>query len=185
MTKRIVGLVIAAAFIASAATAQTPRQKVIARRQAIVERIQDVRAAQQEWEEVIDYARKKVAKLEAREARLREALEGVREAVAAIDDQPTSLTDAVDIPTTLTASLGGIQLDWDESPESDLAEYRIYRDGALIGASESSAYSDLGLRAGTSHSYAVTAVDFSGNESGRSNTATATAPRRQGYARDE
>ena len=84
------------------------------------------------------------------------------------------------IPTGLaaTAGTGSVTLTWSPNAESDLAGYRVYRNGAasplnstlLTGAS----YADSALTNGITYSYAVTAVDTSGNESARSATVTAT-----------
>jgi hypothetical protein len=75
-------------------------------------------------------------------------------------------------PTGLTVSSGatGMALDWDDSPEPDLAGYNVYReDGAgawaLIASLEAatSAYTDPSPASPST--YRVTAVDIWGNES--------------------
>lgn len=77
-------------------------------------------------------------------------------------------------PLGLTAdlSIGAIELAWDPSPASDLAFYRVYRDGVRIADQvRVPAYAD---RAAARGRYHVTAVDRSGNES------AASAPREAG-----
>jgi predicted small lipoprotein YifL len=68
-------------------------------------------------------------------------------------------------PLGLTAdiSLNAVELAWDPSPASDLAFYRVYRDGIRIADQvRVPAYAD---RTATRGRYQVTAVDQSGNES--------------------
>lgn len=81
-------------------------------------------------------------------------------------------------PNGLSATAGDKQvaLDWANNSEADLAGYRVYRSGALIGSTTTSAYTDTGLSNGTTYSYHVTAIDSStpANESGPSATVTAT-----------
>jgi fibronectin type 3 domain-containing protein len=72
-----------------------------------------------------------------------------------------------------SASAGSIELSWESNDEPDLASYRIYRsvDGGgfeRIGEVSLPAYSDKGVQVGHTYRYQVTAVDQSGNESGRS-----------------
>ena len=57
-----------------------------------------------------------------------------------------------------------------------MAGYRIYRDGALVGSSATTAYADTSLQAATSYSYYAVAYDAAGNVSTASNTAPATTP---------
>ena len=86
-------------------------------------------------------------------------------------------------PTGLTAtavSSSQIDLNWADNTESDLSYYNVYR--STSGGSYSriasnvrlSAYSNTGLTAETTYYYAVTAVDKSGNESSKSEQASAT-----------
>jgi fibronectin type 3 domain-containing protein len=79
-------------------------------------------------------------------------------------------------PTGLHVSLApsSIEITWQQSPEPDLAGYRLYRavgDGAFERIAEVSqipSYSDRAVEAGKTYRYAVSAIDQSGNESGRS-----------------
>ena len=54
--------------------------------------------------------------------------------------------------------------------------YRVYRDGAALGTSPTASYTDTGLTAGTTYSYAVQSVDAAGQESTWSTLASATTP---------
>jgi hypothetical protein len=90
-------------------------------------------------------------------------------------------------PTGLAASAGDgqVNLDWDDSPEPDLAGYNVYRsetsggpysqvNGTLLTTSD---YLDLDVVNGTTYFYVVSAVDTATpvpNESDNSNEASAT-----------
>ena len=79
-------------------------------------------------------------------------------------------------PSTLVAnsSINGISLTWNASTDDSgaIGEYRIYRDGQLIGASLATNYTDNTAPWDTLCSYTVTARDPFNNESDPSNTAT-------------
>jgi len=88
------------------------------------------------------------------------------------------------MPTGLiaTAGDGGVNLDWADNTEGDLAGYTVYRattpsgpystaSAGLVGFSQ---FSDNGLTNGTTYYYVVTASDLSGNESAVSAEADAT-----------
>ena len=86
-------------------------------------------------------------------------------------------------PTSLSATggAGSVSLDWDDNGEADWAGYAVYRSttsggGHVLIASgvPSSQYTDVAVNAGTTYYYEVTATDVAGNESGRSNEASAT-----------
>ncbi len=104
-------------------------------------------------------------------------------AVDAIVDMGGGSSDDTTPPakvTRLTAtavSSSQIDLDWDDNAETDLAYYKIYRDGVFIDTSTLSMYSDTGLPSGTTYSYQVSAVDTSGNEGELSDPASATTDR--------
>jgi hypothetical protein len=89
-------------------------------------------------------------------------------------------------PRNLTATAiksSQINLDWSDNTEPDLLSYNVSR-GATSGGPydlvesnvTASAYSDTGLAASTTYYYVVTAIDTTGNESARSNQASATTP---------
>ena len=65
-------------------------------------------------------------------------------------------------------------LNWTLNAETDVAHYNIYREDVLWASPQSPPYTDAG--AGSGHTYKVTAVDASGNESGYSQTVTIQAP---------
>ncbi|WP_144658627.1 galactose oxidase-like domain-containing protein [Paenarthrobacter nicotinovorans] len=81
-------------------------------------------------------------------------------------------------PTGLvaSASAGQIALTWTASTDNvGVSSYRVTRDGAVIGTSPSSSYSDGSVVAGTTYTYTVAALDAAGNVSPPSNNATAQA----------
>jgi chitodextrinase len=87
-------------------------------------------------------------------------------------------TAAPTVPGELTAiavSSSQINLTWTASTDNvRLSGYKIYRGGALIGATDINSYSDMGLTASTSYIYNVAAYDTSWNFSAQSNSATTT-----------
>ena len=92
---------------------------------------------------------------------------------------PLQDTTAPTVPTGLTAapiSSTQINLAWTPStdPNSAVAGYNVYRNGTKIGASSLASYSDTGLSANTTYSYAVSAYDPSGNTSNQSAVVSAT-----------
>jgi chitodextrinase len=100
--------------------------------------------------------------------------------IEVIVDDGTSGTDtaAPSKPTGLTAiatSSSQINLSWAASADNvGVAGYRVYRNGALIATTHSTAYSNTGLSASTSYTYTVAAYDVAGNVSAVSASATAT-----------
>jgi len=91
---------------------------------------------------------------------------------------PPADTTPPSIPTGLSAtaiSSSQINLSWSASSDANgVAGYKIFRDGAQIGTSNSTAYSDTGLAASTAHSYTVSAYDAANNPSNQSSSASAT-----------
>src|SRR5262249_7018074 len=91
-------------------------------------------------------------------------------------------TTPPNVPTGLAktgSTATSISLTWTAStdPNSAVAGYNIYRGGVKIGSTASTIYTDSGLAANTTYSYAVSAYDPTGNTSGRSsplNAATST-----------
>ncbi|MEU6537934.1 PA14 domain-containing protein [Streptomyces sp. NPDC047000] len=84
-------------------------------------------------------------------------------------------------PTGLTASSvsgTGIVLKWSASPSEDVHRYKVYRDGLLVEDNVRTAtYTDPYVLHDTKYDYTVTAVDDQVNESAKSVTVSATAPR--------
>ncbi len=92
---------------------------------------------------------------------------------------PTDLT-APTVPTGLAAVRGDQQvtLSWTANAQSDLADYRLLRDGleiAVVAAGVTS-YVDAGLTNDTTYSYTLAAVDTHGNRSADSAPVPATPP---------
>jgi hypothetical protein len=86
-------------------------------------------------------------------------------------------------PTGLRAipATGSIELSWERNSEPDLAGYRVYRAAPggsweRLAAVDIPGFSDRGAEKGKTYRYAVSAVDHSGNESGRSKEIAATLP---------
>jgi fibronectin type 3 domain-containing protein len=81
-------------------------------------------------------------------------------------------------PTNLAASISGnaIVLTWAVSTESDLAGYRLYRDGLQIADVTAASYVDKTVTFSTLYKYTVKAYDNPGNLSGLSNEVSVTTP---------
>jgi fibronectin type 3 domain-containing protein len=85
---------------------------------------------------------------------------------------------------TQTASETSIDLSWKANTDTDLAGYAVYRregDGPWQRISTAEpvvgpAFHDAHVRPGQAYRYAVTALDQTGHESGRSAEAEETAP---------
>lgn len=107
----------------------------------------------------------------------------------AFDQASNSATDTISVmvdndiqpptaPSGLTAtavSSSQIDLNWNQATDNvGVAGYKIYRDNVLINQVSTTNYSDIGLAQSTTYSYQVSALDLAGNESLKSNTATAT-----------
>jgi len=83
----------------------------------------------------------------------------------------------------IVAGEGFIALSWDPGPEKDLAGYRVWRRAAdepdfrplTPQPILENAYTDRAVAKGVTYTYALTAVDAQGNESGRSAPAAETA----------
>jgi chitodextrinase len=80
------------------------------------------------------------------------------------------------VPTNLTAtgiSTSQINLAWTASTDNvGVAGYNIFRGGVLIASTTTNSYSNTGLAASTTYSYAVSAYDAAGNTSAQSSPAT-------------
>ena len=79
-------------------------------------------------------------------------------------------------PTGLVTISGtrSVELSWDRVADSDLAGYRVYRNGAKVAEGlQTNSYSDKDVVVGGKYSYQVSAVDQAGNESGKSVAADA------------
>jgi outer membrane protein assembly factor BamB len=90
---------------------------------------------------------------------------------------PTTSSDvsAPSVPGGVSAagvSSSEIDVSWSASQDNvGVAGYRVYRDGSstpLATVTSGTSYQDIGLAAGVSHSYSVSAFDAAGNESAQS-----------------
>ena len=101
---------------------------------------------------------------------------GLLNAAAALAAEPDE--ELPSTPTDLSATpVSGSQVDltWTESTDNvGVTGYNIYRDGVQVGTAETTGYSDTGLQSNTTYGYYVEAYDAAGNESGSSDTASAT-----------
>ncbi|MGH6793743.1 MAG: fibronectin type III domain-containing protein, partial [Methylocella sp.] len=101
-------------------------------------------------------------------------------ASAAHAKNPHRVTDttAPSIPANLSASAASssqINLSWSASTDNvGVAGYKVYRNNAQIATTTGTSYSNSGLSASTTYSFAVAAYDAAGNTSAPSNTVSAT-----------
>src|SRR5262249_49913630 len=64
---------------------------------------------------------------------------------------------------------------WNASTDNvGVTGYQVFRNGVQVGTSAANSYSDTGLTASTTYTYAVSAFDAAGNASAQSNTSSAT-----------
>jgi chitodextrinase len=93
-------------------------------------------------------------------------------------DGSTPDTEAPTIPANLAAtavSASQINIAWTSSTDNvGVAGYRVYRNGAVVGTTNTTVYADTGLTASTTFAYTVAAFDAAGNVSAPSGGATAT-----------
>jgi RHS repeat-associated protein len=104
---------------------------------------------------------------------------------------PAPDTHKPSVPTALVATPAPTEIDlaWSASTDdTGVAGYTIARDGVTIATTYSPTYADIGVPAGTAHTYAVSAFDGAGNASDPNGGAVATAepalPVGVGYAYD-
>jgi chitodextrinase len=87
-------------------------------------------------------------------------------------------TEAPSVPQGLSATAvsdSQINLSWSASTDNvGVTGYRIYRNGSLLTTVESPGYTDIGLSAGTTYTYSVSAYDAGNNASDQSSPASAT-----------
>jgi hypothetical protein len=106
---------------------------------------------------------------------------------------PPSGLVAIPISAVMNNGTPEVDLSWSANTESDLAQYRVYRrdvtsnqpihriapepgSGPTAETIVAPAFRDLHIQAGQTYTYAVTAVDTSGNESPQSAAVTVTVP---------
>jgi chitodextrinase len=82
------------------------------------------------------------------------------------------------VPTGLKAtaiSTSQVNISWTASSDNvAVAGYKVYKNGNLVATISATSYSDTGLAASTSYTYAVSAYDSAGNVSGQSASVSAT-----------
>jgi hypothetical protein len=87
-------------------------------------------------------------------------------------------TVAPSVPGSLVASAASssqVDLSWNASTDNvGVTGYKLYRNGSFIATATGTSYSDTGLAAATTYTYQVSAIDAAGNESGKSNSVSAT-----------
>ena len=99
--------------------------------------------------------------------------------VLVVPDASLSTVDAS--PPTLPAGLEAsavsssqVDLSWTASTDNvGIAGYQVYRDGVQVASAATNSYTDSGLSAGTTYTYAVAAYDAAGNVSAKSASASA------------
>ena len=110
-----------------------------------------------------------------------DGLEGPPTATAVVTTPPPPDTTPPTVPTGLGATASSptsVDLTWSASsdPESGVAGYNIYRDGAIVGSSTATSFTDNGVQASTTYSYQVSAINGDGLESARSAPLSVTTP---------
>jgi chitodextrinase len=99
-----------------------------------------------------------------------------------VESEPPPDTTAPTTPTGLTAvapAQDHVDLAWNASSDNDSVDsYTIYRNGTAIDSvsGTTTTYVDTNVQAATTYTYAVDAVDPTGNQSAKSATASATPP---------
>jgi chitodextrinase len=89
-------------------------------------------------------------------------------------------TQAPTVPTNLSAtavSVSQINLTWAAATDNvGVTGYRVFRNASQIGTATNTSFSDTGLAASTTYTYAVAAFDAAGNPSAQSASVSATTP---------
>ena len=105
---------------------------------------------------------------------------GAASNVVTVTTPATADTTAPTAPGSLTPQvLSGpkVSLSWAAATDNvGVAGYRVYRDGALIGTTTGTSYTDASVASSTTYAYAVRAYDAAGNVSAASNAASVTTP---------
>ncbi|GGQ69359.1 hypothetical protein GCM10010195_26110 [Kitasatospora griseola] len=101
----------------------------------------------------------------------------MRNAYPALGSSGGSDTTAPTAPTGLaaTTTANSVALTWSAATDNvGVTGYDVYRDGALVGSTAGTSYTDTGLTASTAYSYTVKARDAAGNVSPASAALVAT-----------
>ncbi|MFD8124575.1 glycoside hydrolase family 6 protein [Streptomyces albidoflavus] len=90
------------------------------------------------------------------------------------DDDTTAPTPPTGLKTTATSATT-VSLSWTAATDdTGVTGYDVYRDGARVGSTTTTAYADSGLTPGTAYTYTVRAKDAAGNVSPPSASLAAT-----------
>lgn len=108
------------------------------------------------------------------------ANESAQSAAAQVTTPPPPDTQAPTVPTNLGGSAVSqtqVNLSWTASTDNvGVTGYAVFRNGAEIGTSATTYYSDTTCSPGTTYTYTVSAYDAAGNESAQSAGAVVTTP---------
>ncbi len=105
--------------------------------------------------------------------------------LSAPSEKAVLFTPSVNAPPTVPSNVQAVGLSASQiavswNPSSDdgtVVEYRVLRNGSLVGTVNTTSFNDTGLSAGTSYGYQIQAIDNEGVSSGLSSTANgATLP---------
>jgi chitodextrinase len=92
----------------------------------------------------------------------------------------TNDTTPPTVPTNVSATAitpSQVSVTWSASTDNiGVAGYKIFRNGPQVGTSATTTFTDTGLAANTSYTYAVSAYDTAGNNSAESASTTVTTP---------
>ena len=95
------------------------------------------------------------------------------EVYTSLDIQPPSKPDHLGLKSKTTQA---IIFNWEPSVDNiSVAYYQIYRDGELVGRSDTALYIDNAIKADTNYTYQIEAIDSSGNKSELSEQLAVTA----------
>ena len=98
--------------------------------------------------------------------------------LTATDNGSSSDTQAPTVPTNLavtTTTASSISLVWASSTDNvGVTGYQVFRNGTQVGTSAGALFTDTGLTASTTYTYAVDAFDAANNISGRSSSTNGT-----------
>ena len=89
-------------------------------------------------------------------------------------DDTTAPSTPSSLQLTSTTS-SSVALAWNASSDNvGVTGYEVLRNGTVVGTSTGTTYTDTGLAAATTYTYTVRAIDAAGNQSGASNSVSAT-----------
>jgi chitodextrinase len=90
------------------------------------------------------------------------------------DTQPPTVPGT---PQATSVTASSVALSWTASSDNvGVAGYTVYRNNAVLATTQTAAYTDSTVQAGTTYSYAVDAYDAAGNHSARTTGVSVTTP---------